>query len=201
MSNYFIFFLYTNHVFIHQVSRFSFKKHLDTTNWWNFHQLVVSKCFCIQDILSQTNQHQSLLLLRFQFLHFVSALSNPSLFVKIVIFLSCFSCFWSRFFLRWCYVNLVSTSVSFKTDSGESKAVTPEMVAVWNETTLPTLLSNYGLENIYKADKFGLFYQCLPENPISWKQRNVQVVHTTKPGSLVWQLLTLLAINCYVCCW
>ena len=67
------------------------------------------------------------------------------------------------------------------------------MVAVWNEATLPTLLSNYGLENIYK---FGLFYQYLPENPISWKQRHVQVVHTTKPGSLVWQLLTLLAINC-----
>ena len=36
------------------------------------------------------------------------------------------------------------------------------MVAGWNETTLPTLLSNYGLENIYNADKFGFFYQCLP---------------------------------------
>ena len=37
------------------------------------------------------------------------------------------------------------------------------MVAAWNDTTLPTLLSNYGPEDIYNADKFGLFYQCLPD--------------------------------------
>ena len=37
------------------------------------------------------------------------------------------------------------------------------MVAGWNETTLPTLLSNDSLENIYNADEFGLFYQCLPD--------------------------------------
>ena len=36
------------------------------------------------------------------------------------------------------------------------------MVVEWNETTLPTLLSSYGLENIYNGDKLGLFYQCLP---------------------------------------
>ena len=37
------------------------------------------------------------------------------------------------------------------------------MVAGWNETTIPTLLSNYSLENIYNADEFGLFYKCLPD--------------------------------------
>ena len=36
------------------------------------------------------------------------------------------------------------------------------MISGWNETTLPTLLSNYGLENIYNTNKFELFYQCLP---------------------------------------
>ena len=46
---------------------------------------------------------------------------------------------------------------------GESKSVTKEMTSSWNETTLPTILSNYKLENIFKADKFGLFYQCLPD--------------------------------------
>ena len=35
------------------------------------------------------------------------------------------------------------------------------MVASWFETTLPTLLSNYKLEDIFNADEFGLFYQCL----------------------------------------
>ena len=57
---------------------------------------------------------------------------------------------------------LFRNNVSFKTVSGESNAVTPEMVAGWNETILPTLLSNYGLENIYNAREFALFYQCLP---------------------------------------
>ena len=36
------------------------------------------------------------------------------------------------------------------------------MTAPWNETTLPTLLSNYKLEGTFNADEFGLFYQCLP---------------------------------------
>lgn len=53
--------------------------------------------------------------------------------------------------------------------SGESKSVTPEMFASWNETTLPTLLSNYGLKEIYNADEFGLFYQCLPDKSYQLK--------------------------------
>ena len=36
------------------------------------------------------------------------------------------------------------------------------MTVAWNETTLPTVLSNYKLENVCNADEFGLFYQCLP---------------------------------------
>ena len=53
---------------------------------------------------------------------------------------------------------LFRNKISFKMVSGESKAVTPEMVGGWKETTLTTLLSNYGLENIYNVDEFGLFY-------------------------------------------
>ena len=49
-----------------------------------------------------------------------------------------------------------------KTITGESASVTTEMAALWNETTLPTLLSNYKLEDTFNADEFGLFYQCLP---------------------------------------
>ena len=49
-------------------------------------------------------------------------------------------------------------NVSFKKVSGESKAVTTVMVDGWNKTTLPTLLSNYDLENIYNADEFGFCY-------------------------------------------
>ena len=39
------------------------------------------------------------------------------------------------------------------------------MTAPWNETTGPTLLSNYKLEDTFNADAFGFFYQCLPSKP------------------------------------
>ena len=48
-------------------------------------------------------------------------------------------------------------NVTFKTDVGESNSVKPEMVASWFETTLPTLLSSYKLEDIFNADQCGLF--------------------------------------------
>ena len=36
------------------------------------------------------------------------------------------------------------------------------MTALWNETTLPTLFSNYKSEDMFNTDEFGLFYQYLP---------------------------------------
>ena len=39
-------------------------------------------------------------------------------------------------------------NISFKVIGGESKSVTKQMVAPWNETTLPTLLSKYDLKDI-----------------------------------------------------
>ena len=43
---------------------------------------------------------------------------------------------------------------TFKTISGESNSVTPEMVNAWSEISLPTLLYNYDLKDIYNADEF-----------------------------------------------
>ena len=43
------------------------------------------------------------------------------------------------------------------------------MTAPWTETTLPTVLSRYPLENIFNADEFGLFYQCLPNKTLHLK--------------------------------
>jgi hypothetical protein len=42
--------------------------------------------------------------------------------------------------------------ISFKTVSGGSRSCTEEMTASWEESTLPTILSNYELRDIYKAD-------------------------------------------------
>ena len=36
-------------------------------------------------------------------------------------------------------------------------------------TKIPTLLSNYGLENIYNASEFRLFYQCLQDKSYQLK--------------------------------
>lgn len=42
----------------------------------------------------------------------------------------------------------------------KASVVTDDVIA---QKTLPTLLSNYKLENIFNADEVGLFYQCLPD--------------------------------------
>ena len=47
-------------------------------------------------------------------------------------------------------------NISFEKISGERASCTPEMVSPWKETSLPTLLSNYDLKNIYNGDEFGL---------------------------------------------
>ena len=51
----------------------------------------------------------------------------------------------------------------------EPKSVTPRMVNAWSETSLPTLLSNYDLKDIYNGDEFRLFYQCLPNKTYQLK--------------------------------
>ena len=84
-------------------------------------------------------------------------------FFNLVMFFFCVDVLYTWFLLSF------RNNVYFKTVSGESKAVTPEMVAGWNETTLPTLLSNYGLENIYIVEEFGLFYQWLPDKSYQLK--------------------------------
>ena len=73
-----------------------------------------------------------------------------------------------------------SFNVSFKTVSGESNACTDEMVAPWEQTTLPTILSKYDLNQIYNANEFGLFYRAQPNNSLhenwKWKLQNENCV-------------------------
>ena len=44
------------------------------------------------------------------------------------------------------------------------------MVSPWKETSLPTLLSNYDLKDIYSADEFRLFHQMHPEKSLHLKK-------------------------------
>ena len=63
-------------------------------------------------------------------------------------------------------------NMSFKTVSGESNACTDEMVAPWEQTALPTILSKYDLKQIYNTDKFGLFYRAQPNKSLHLKNEN-----------------------------
>ena len=60
-------------------------------------------------------------------------------------------------------------NVSFKKISGEGNACTDEMNATWAETTLPTMISKYELNQIHNADKFGLFDHAQPEKSLHLK--------------------------------
>ena len=64
-------------------------------------------------------------------------------------------------------------NVTFKTISGESNSVTPQLVNPWSETSLPTLLYNYDLKDIYNADEFGLFYRYVSKQNIPTEIRKV----------------------------
>jgi hypothetical protein len=59
--------------------------------------------------------------------------------------------------------------ISFNTVSGEAKSCTEEMTASWEESTLPTILSNYELRDIYNADEFVLFYKALSGKSLQLK--------------------------------
>ena len=70
-----------------------------------------------------------------------------------------------------CFFN----NIRFKVIGAESKSVTKQMIPSWEVTTLPTLLSKYDLKNIFNADKFGLFYQCLPNKTYHFKGQKCTV--------------------------
>ena len=46
------------------------------------------------------------------------------------------------------------------------------MVAPWEQTTLPTILSQYDLNQIYNADEFGLFYRAQLNKSLHLKNEN-----------------------------
>ena len=72
-------------------------------------------------------------------------------------------------------------NVSFKTVSGESNACTDEMVVPWEETTLPTVLSKYDINQIYNTDEFGLFYRAQPNKFLHLKNENCVGGKHSKP--------------------
>ena len=138
-----------------------------------------------------------MLLLRLIFLHFVSASSNPSLFVKLFLFLSFFLLlvvFFSALMLCKPGFYFLFRNNVFQVGLWGKQRRYP-WTGSWMEWNN---FSNY-VKNIrifITPKNSGCFINVYQTNPISWKQRNVQVVNTAKSGSLVWQLPMPLAINC-----
>ena len=73
-----------------------------------------------------------------------------------------------------------SSKVSFKTVSGEGNSCTAEMTAPWKETTLPTILSKYKLDEIYNADEFGLFFHIQPNKSLNLRSESCTGENTAK---------------------
>ena len=69
-----------------------------------------------------------------------------------------------------------------KTSSGGNNAVTNKMTAAWTETTFTTILSKYKLNDIFNADKFGLFYQrfCDKTNNLSGEKCSGGIISKVK---------------------
>ena len=59
--------------------------------------------------------------------------------------------------------------VMFKMVAVKAKSCTSEMTTSWDETTLPAIISNYKLEDIFNADEFGLFHQTLSSKTLHLK--------------------------------
>ena len=73
------------------------------------------------------------------------------------------------------------------------------MTSSWSETTLPTILSNYKLEDSFNADEFGLFYQCLPDKTYHLKGEKCSG-EKKQSGLLEWQQQVRQEKNC-PCLW
>ena len=63
-----------------------------------------------------------------------------------------------------------------------------EMIAPWKETTLPTLPSNFDLNNIYNIDEFGSFYKALPnkwskEKCVGGKHSKIKLIAAANTAS------------------
>ena len=52
------------------------------------------------------------------------------------------------------------------------------------EATLPTLLSNYNLRDIFKADEFGLFYIAIPGKTLQQNKNQLEEINNEKENTI-----------------
>ena len=59
--------------------------------------------------------------------------------------------------------------IALKTVSGEAAAVDHTVTNAWKQHDLPSLLNEYGEDDIFNADETGIFYKCLPDKSLALK--------------------------------
>ena len=59
--------------------------------------------------------------------------------------------------------------ITFKCISGESAAVAQELMTEWKDSSLPAILQEYALRDIYNMDETGIFYRLTPDRTLTFK--------------------------------
>ena len=77
--------------------------------------------------------------------------------------------------------------IVYRQISGEAEAVSNAEVTSWAKNTLPLILKDYAMDDVYNADKFGLFYKMLPDKSFVFKDESCH------GGKLSKERLTVLA--------
>ena len=62
--------------------------------------------------------------------------------------------------------------IVYRQISGESEAINECDISAWTESTLPMLLKNYNLDDVYNADEFGLFFKLMPDKSLVFKSES-----------------------------
>ena len=75
--------------------------------------------------------------------------------------------------------------IGFRNIKGEAKAVKPEAIDAWKNTLLPKLLKEYSPDDIYNADKTGLFYKLQPSKSLVFKDEYGRGSKSSKSGITV----------------
>ena len=82
-----------------------------------------------------------------------------------------------------CVTYFYFENIRFKLMSiaGKSNLVQPEMITLWCETSLPTLLSQYKLEDICNTGEFGLFINIYQTEPPTQNMVRLELLLLQQP--------------------
>ena len=73
-------------------------------------------------------------------------------------------------------------SICWKTNVGEAGLVDQEVVRRWKELTLPDIIKDYDINDIFNADESGLSYKAILTKSVQFKNQQVTTLRFLKTG-------------------